>query len=185
LRETLIYGHPLEDTYPAMRNAILLTVIREPAAHAVSHYLFTRRRPELPLHGEALALGFADFMRKNWQYLVYQGISLGVSDSLMRHVNQDAFLERAPRVQDILRRIDIVGTTDALPAFITRVARELNVPAPKIGHLNRAVEEGISAQEIAELRAIHQGLSQDPRLARLIASEQALYEMAKQREAAG
>lgn len=184
-RETLVYGHPLAGTYPAMQDATLMTVVREPASHAVSHYLFTQRRPEIPLHGESLKMDFTEFVRKNWQYLVYQSISLGVSDSLECDATKADFQRSVPRIYDMLRRIDIVGTTDDLTGFVAKIARILGVAGPGIERLNQATEEGISTSQIAELRAAYRRLAHDHELGELIAYEQALYGVAKQRAAIG
>lgn len=180
-RVTLIHGHACHDILRLAPKAKLLTVVRDPESHAVSNYLHVQRSADTPLHHDANALSFQDFLRKHWQFLVFQNISLDVSNSPRPICNKNDFFARLSAVRRLLDRIDYVGTTDDLVGFFTRLARDFYIPAPSVPESNRAIDHGVSPQRIAALCASYRTLAEDASLAPLIAEERALYLAAQRR----
>jgi len=179
--DTLIYGHAYHATFPAFADATLLTVLRDPEEQAVSHYLHVLRSPDSHLYRDAHALPFADFLRKHWPCLVFQNISLDVPNSERPIATRDDFFSRLPAIRRVLDRIDFVGTTDDLCGFVTALSRAFAVAEPPVQYLHRAIDFGISAAEIAALRASYRAVAEEPALARLAAEERALYQAAKRK----
>lgn len=178
---TLMHGHPLHGTLETLSDAVTMTVLRDPEEQTVSNYLHVRRDPVTPLHQEANTLSFDAFLRRHWPWLVFQNISVDVANSRSPISCQEEFFQRLPSIRALLDRIDFVGTTDNLQAFIDRVAQALGVDTVRIEQLHRIVDFGVSRERIAELRATYRALASEPALQPFYAAEQALYDAARRR----
>lgn len=161
---TFMHGHPLHGSLDALAGAMTMRVVRDPEQQTVSNYLHIRRGPATPPHHDANALPFDIFLQRHWPLLVFQNISIDVANPRSPIGSQDEFFKRLAPIHEVLARIDFVGTTDNLQAFIDRIA-----------------DLGVPHAEIVALRAVYRALVADPVLQRLHAAEQALYDAARQR----
>ena len=180
----LVHGHAGHASFDTLANAVTLTVIRDPVEHAISNYLYVRREPDTPLHGQANTLPFDQFLRLIWQFIVFQSISLDVMVSTTPTHSIEDFHHRAEGLPALLERIDLVGVTESLQTLLDALARRLAVVPPLAPNQHRADEFGVTEADRAVLRAQYHQLADDPKLAPLFAAEQALYEAASCRSSA-
>ena len=165
--------------------AHLVTVLRLPENQAISNYLHVRRHPELPLYDAAQKMNFSDFMRENWQYLVFQGIALDVVQSATPVDTPETFFRRLPATRALLNSIDFVGCLENMGGLLARLASAFGWDSSGLPvHLNAAPPLDLDCNLIG-LREAYRALSRDPYLAPLVAAEQSIYLQAQRRGALG
>ena len=177
-----IYGHPGPGAALPVRGRTYMSVLlREPAAHAISNYLWVRSRKDLPDHLVAERLGFREFLLARPYFAIFQTGSLHVGIQQSPLSRTEDLIERLPALLDYLHEFDIVGTTANLPDFILRNCAAMGLPAPPSApHFLKA---GISAAERQTMREQYHELQSHPTLGPLLAAEQELFRHAQALEA--
>ncbi len=173
-----LYGHPEHDTLDGMVAARLVTVLRRPVDHAISNYLYIRREPGLPLHRDAMAWSFSDFLRHHWPVMVFQATSLDVAQSVTGLDTRETFFDRLPRIRALLDRIDFVGCQDRLDELLVVLAASRGRRPTPADRLNTSPRSPGHLATTEAMRAQYEALRQAPDTAPLIAAEQALYDQA-------
>ena len=183
--DVLYHGHPEHGAAWAVpRGAVTATVLRAPEEQAVSNYLHLVRNPHLPLHDEAMQLGFSGLMRAVPRLLAYQAVSLDVAISMKQLHTPDEVFARLPAVRRFLNRIDVVGCLDQLDAVLHDAAQRTGRPAASLlptPCLNTAAEFGTGQHEVDQLRAEYRSLAADPLLRTLMEAEASLVARARAR----
>ncbi len=173
-----IYGHPGPGAALPVRGKTSMSVlVREPAAHAISNYLWVRRRKDLPDHPVAKSLGFREFLLVRPYFAIFQTGSLHVGIQQTSLGRAEDLIERLPGLLDYLSEFDIVGTTANLPDFFLRNCALMGLGAPpSVPHFLNA---GISKDERRSMREQYHELQRHPKLGPLLAAEQELYRHAQ------
>ena len=175
-----IHGHAHHDLIGRLGEARLATVLRRPAAQAVSNYIYLRNTPGLPLHAAARDMDFTSFAKVHWQCLVFQCLSLDVPLSPAPVASREAFFRRLPHIQAFLDRIDVVGCLDLAPEFLRALAVINDWPTPpRMRRLNAARDADPGAPDRSMLEAAYLELWNDPLSAPLMAAEECLYAQAR------
>jgi hypothetical protein len=180
-----IHGHPEHGVIDKLCRAYLVTVLRLPESQAISNYLHVRRNPEVPLYAAARQMSFSEFMRENWQYLVFQCIALDVAQSVTPIGTPETFFRRLPAIRALLDSFDFVGCLENMRGLLGHLTSAFgwNGSQPPV-HLNAAPPSDLDCDLIG-LRDAYRDLSRDPYLAPLIAAEQSVYLQAQRRGALG
>ena len=179
-RGCFVHGHCERATLPHMAGARLITVLRRPEDHAISHYLYLRRETGQTLHVAATTHDFSSFYRINWQMMAFQAISLDVAQSAAPVDSPESFFSRVPAIRAFLDRLDFVGCLDDLDNFLPVIAT-LADAGRRLPRLNAAPKAAASQAQIDNMRAQYQALSKAPDTGPVLAVEQDLYERAKLR----
>jgi hypothetical protein len=190
----LLHGHPEWGAcLPFRGKARFLTLLRDPAAQIVSHYLHALRDPSLPQHAAAKGLGFEAFLRTFPFNIVVQTnhLHLAVTDGaeeLRRALADPAagtafdlegyFAKRLGGVFGFLEEMLLVGVLEQGDEFLACLADELEWSrAPRLPHVNSAAPE--QRAEAAALLERLRALEREPALAPLFAIENATYTRAR------
>ncbi len=179
-RGCFIHGHCEHGTLPHMAGARLITVLRRPEDHAISHYLYLRREPGQTLHVAAKTHDFLSFHRLHWQMMVFQAISLDVAQSAAPVDSPESFFSRVPAIRAFLDRVDFVGCLDDLDNFVPVIATTADT-GRRLPRLNAAPKSAANQTQIDDMRAQYHALSKAPDTGAILAVEQDLYERAKLR----
>ena len=173
--DVLYHGHPLHAVAERVpTRAVTATVLRAPAEQAVSNYLHLLRNPQLPLHADAVRLGFRGLLVKHPLLLAFQAVSLNVAISGEQIHAPAQLLRRLPAVTRFLDRIDVVGCLDQLDAVLRHAADLTGRPAGALHpapFLNTAAEFGTEGREAYRLRSECQTLATFPMHRRLMEAE--------------
>ncbi len=190
----LLHGHPgWGAALPFRGRARFLTLLRDPAAQIVSHYLHALREPSLPQHAAAKGLAFEPFLRTFPFNIVVQTNHLHLAvtdgDEELRQALADPaagtafdlegyFAKRLGAVFGFLEEMLLVGVLERGDEFLACVADELQWShIPRLPHVNSAAPEqqGQAAGLLLRLRE----LEREPALAPLFAIENATYAKAR------
>ncbi len=176
----LIRGHVDHDVLSYMlRRSRTITLLREPRSHAVSLYLHHLREPAWSTHLAAKELGFRGFMKRYWQYSMFQTLGLygGISPVSARFFDQ---LEN--KIGDVLELLDnmtFVGcledpeTLNAMLPILLQRPGPLNLP-----QLNTSTEFGVAPELVQSLRSEYDELLNDSQTAYRIQIESLVYNKA-------
>lgn len=180
---TFIAGHPEMSAALPLRGITCMSVLlREPAEHAISNYLWVRDRKHLPDHAVAKNLGFREFLLERPYFAIFQTGSLHVGIQQSSLGRTEDLIERLPMLLDYLREFDIVGTTDKLSEFLLRNCDAMGLTGPP--SLPHFLKAGASATDRQSMREQYHDLQSHPTLGPLLAAEQELYRQAESLEEA-
>ncbi len=190
---TVAHGHPEPGACRRLRAGFrFVTVLREPKAQIVSHYLHALRDPALPQHNAARGLGFEALLRTYPWLLAFQTLTLfnAFSDPEAElrlaladpHQGSALHPERhyarmLPEVFTLLEEMRLVGTLERLEHFIAEWTKELGLPHAVVTKLNAAPPE--QAEQAERCMAAMEKLAREPALAPFFAIEQATYMRAR------
>jgi hypothetical protein len=173
-------GHPGIGVAKALEpKADLITMLRRPADQAVSNYLHVLSDPLNPLHADAMAHGFEEYLRRNAPQIDFQARCLATAlagdeakveamitfglDTVLEFVDRMAFV-------GVMERIEACGSVLA--------ARVANGGSIALACLNAAVFRGVSVRTIERLRQDYEGMRHDPQLAPNFAREARVHQRA-------
>ena len=178
--DTLIHGHPHHGIEPLLKDATLISILRDPETLAISRFLQVQREPRDPLYKVAQS-GFDKFMTVHWGNFGFQSISLSIPSAPEPMRSIELFLAREPDRQRLLERIDVIGCTEDMSSLVERVAALLRAPVPPLKRRNSSADFGVATAQMEALRVDYRRLAEDPRFAAVLATERALYRMARKR----
>lgn len=131
-RFAFISGHSANNLLDYVRkDAVAVTVFRDPVDRIVSHYYYVKRQTNHPLHERAFvrdSVSLQDYCAKfddeslhNFYVRRYSGLEAAEIDQ---------FPERAISLalEKIVSRYAVVGFQDRLPEFLQRVGKRLQLP---------------------------------------------------------
>jgi hypothetical protein len=190
----LLHGHPgWGAALPFLGSARFLTLLRDPAAQIVSHYLHALRDASLPQHAAARGLGFEAFLRTFPFNIVVQTNHLHLAitdgDEELRQAFADPaagtafdlegyFAKRLGGVFGFLEEMLAVGVLEQGGEFMACLADELQWShIPTLPHVNPAAPE--QRDQAATLHLRLRELEREPALTPLFAIEYATYAKAR------
>jgi hypothetical protein len=179
--DAFIAGHPRPGAVKYLRNrARIITLLRDPARQAVSHYVHARVDERHPRHDQAMRLSFSNYMTTYPEYIVFQAVSIASSVYDDKNNIVDFVTEQVDDVVSIMRQFDFVGVTERLneigSIFSTLMFGGANLRIPK---LNSSMFYGFDRDRLDEFLGEYRALKADPNLAPYLAAEQRIYEEAK------
>jgi hypothetical protein len=176
---TFIFGHPDHNVMNFMINRSLsITMLRCPKFQAVSNYLYLVREPGNPFHTAAVSLGFSEFFKTNWQFIVFQTITLDVSISSQPIRFPQDIERRVGFVLDLLNTMSFVGCTETADEFCFQLSVGLGLPSLLVMPRENTAAEHHDPEEVERLHDSYDRLRRDPVIAHLMAIEEAVYSKA-------
>lgn len=168
-------GHPAEGVGRLLSSrGDLITVLRRPCDQAVSNFLHVTSDPSNPLHAQAAAGSFGDFLRGTPGQIDYQATALALA--LRR---EGAANDQAPsgELEDVLAFIagaPFVGVIEQGDLCGRVLSRLLGRPI-ELACLNTAVYRGVRPGVLRRLQRQYEDLRADPSLAAAFAREDQVY----------
>lgn len=176
---TFVYGHPDHNVMNFMIDRSLsITMLRYPKFQAVSNYLYLVREPENPFHTAAVSLGFSEFFKTYWQFIVFQTITLDVSISPQPISFPQDIERRVGAVIDLLNMVSFVGCTEMADEFCFQLSVGLGLPALLVMPRANTAAEHHDPGVVERLYGAYDCLRHDPLIAHLMAIEDAVYSKA-------
>lgn len=163
-------GHLFDDIHP---NCLRITILREPVDRIVSHYFYARRTPAHYLYEKIAREGLSlrDYIEKDVSHELRNHYTLHFSGLSREEAerNPEAALAKA---LERLRRYDLVGFQDDLPAFIEQLRHTANLRLPFPEKKVNVTKDRRSVAEIDEATrvAVEEANALDVRFYQMVSS---------------
>lgn len=174
--KVFIYGHPGHDVVGFMAGrALEITVLRRPEDHLISNYLHILRDSGNHLHVAAQELGFAGFISTFWQISIFQTMSLDVTITPSSNLLPQEIERRIGKIFELIDSLHYVGCLEFADEMCFQLSIELGLPSQLMMPRFNTGAEYHKPELFEQLRDEYSRVRRDPRIAHLIAIEEAVY----------
>jgi hypothetical protein len=173
-----IYGHPEAGAASRLRGrSQIVTLLREPRAHAISAYLHVRTHRTVPDHKLARELDFRSFLLARPYFAVFQTASLHLGIEEQPVERTEDLVDRLPIVLSYLRDVKFLGTIQTASELLHHLGQAMAWPVtPAFPHRRKS---RLSSERRAVMEEQYAELQHHSALASLLAAEKQVYEAAR------
>jgi len=175
-----IYGHPRAGVATLLKERVdIITVLRNPADKAVSHYLHIRKTPASHLFDDACRLSLTEFFRLHAYLIANQTLSIATTLDGRPPYEVDDAESRAAEVSAFLESITYVGVLERSAETCEFITRFLDSEHPvHLPRVNTARSRGDTQDIFERLKAEYMAMKDSGELSTFFDIEQKLYDRA-------